>query len=160
LVREGVAREDELAVLPFEREAHRPCHDVHGGPGRDLHPVLVVDHRELVVRELVDLDLPSHRGEPAGAPVDVPGKRFDLVVDEVFRPPFGVILRPVRTPDARGPLPASDPASNVPGSKVANVIGMEVADEDLVDQVVRDLQYRKVGDRARSEVEDEFVAVP
>jgi hypothetical protein len=61
LVREGVTREHELAVLPFERKAHRARHDVHRRPSRDLYAVFVVDHRELVMWKLVDLDLPGDR---------------------------------------------------------------------------------------------------
>ncbi len=111
------------------------------------------------MRELIDLDLASDRRQPTGATVDIPGVRLDLLLDEMLRSPVGVVVRSVRAPNPWRALPASDPTTDVSRGEVPDVVGMQVADEHLVDQVIRDLEHRQVRDRSSPDVEDELLAV-
>ena len=50
-----------------------------------------------------------------------------------------MIIGAVGAPYVRGFLAAADPAANKPSRKVADVIGMEMPDKDLVYQIVGNL---------------------
>jgi hypothetical protein len=62
-------------------------------------------------------------------------------------------------PDAQGHRAAVDQTTDEDRSEVAEVIGVQMADEQLVQVVLRDQQRRQVVGRRRADVEDKLFAV-
>jgi hypothetical protein len=154
----AVASVDEHQAVPLHRVSDRAIEGVDLGEGADGDAVLLVDDfvHSLEV-ELVDLELATGRGQPSGSPFDVPG--VDLL--EVLHGVGGAKLRPgaAWAPDPQRHRATGHPAAHVVGRERPPMVGVQVADEDLVEQVVRDLEAADADIGPRASVEDELVAV-
>jgi hypothetical protein len=157
LVGDAVAPEHEAQAIPVEPEADGAVADVDGREGRHLDAVGVVDHGGLRVVELVGDDLPTGIRQGARPGRHVPGPRLSYVIDVDLRAELRGRAR--RAVDVQRGVATVQPAPDPERRDVADVVGVEVAGEDLVQRGVVDLEAGQSIGGSRPQVEDEGLAV-
>ncbi len=129
--------------------------DRRPGPNRDA--VLLVDDLRLLVIEFMDFGSESPNVRLPEPPRDVPGEHLLHVPDRGSGPELR--RRAARSPHSQRRVPPGNATADEESAEIAEMISMQMADEDFVQPIVRDLQSGKPLGPALPDVEDELVAV-
>ncbi len=126
---------------------------------RDPHAVFLVDHTPVVAKvELVDLDVPALADGEDAERIDVPAEHHLHTLDHLGRAVLGCST--ARSVHSERIVPASGPGAEHPDvGQTAEVIDVQVRDEDVLDLVQRDAGSDVVRGRALAQIEHEVSAV-
>ena len=153
--RPRVTGEDDLPAGVRDGIAHRAAQPVDGREAGDRDAVAVVDRVRPVEGDLVGDRLEAGRGTDPAEGRRVPRQGLAHVLAEGREPQGGILA--ATAPDLDGIDPAGLREAAQQPRDVADVVGVEVREEDLGRGLDRESQRVEVCEGARAQVEEEEV---